>query len=204
LFTGIIQEVAEVKSISKVDKTDRPAAIAIGISLQKKNMQNMKTGDSLSINGVCLTVLRVSKTITFELINETVSRTCLGLLKVGDKVNVERSLRLGDRLEGHYLLGHVEGIGLIKKIINSSTGTKFWIKFRNKDLLSGIIPKGSIGVDGVSLTVIDTDEKSMVFSIGLIPHTLRATTLGLKSEGEGVNIETDIVARYLARRLPRK
>jgi riboflavin synthase len=204
LFTGIIQEVAEVKSISKVDKTDRHAAIAMGIGLQKKNMQNMKTGDSLSINGVCLTVLRVSKTITFELINETVSRTCLGLLKVGDKVNVERSLRLGDRLEGHYLLGHVEGIGLIKKIINSSTGTKFWIKFRNKDLLSGIIPKGSIGVDGVSLTVIDTDEKSMVFSIGLIPHTLRATTLGLKSEGEGVNIETDIVARYLARRLPRK
>jgi len=204
LFTGIIQQVAEVKSISKVDKTDRAAAIAIGISLQKKKMQNLKTGDSLSINGVCLTALRISKTITFELINETVNRTCLGLLKAGDKVNVERSLRLGDRLEGHYLLGHVEGIGLIKKIINSSTGTKFWIKFRNKDLLSGIIPKGSIGVDGVSLTVIDTDEKSMVFSIGLIPHTLRATTLGLKSEGEGVNIETDIVARYLARRLPRK
>jgi riboflavin synthase len=204
LFTGIIQQVAEVKSISKVDKTDRAAAIAIGISLQKKKMQNLKTGDSLSINGVCLTALRISKTITFELINETVNRTCLGLLKAGDKVNVERSLRLGDRLEGHYLLGHVEGIGLIKKIIKSSSGTKFWIKLRNRELLSGIVPKGSIAVDGVSLTVIDIDVKSKVFSVGLIPHTLRVTTLGLKSVGERVNIETDIVARYLARCLPRK
>jgi len=117
MFTGIIEQVAEVQSISKVSKTDRAAAITISISLQKSNMQDLKTGDSISINGVCLTALKISGNITFELIDETVNSTCLGQLKVGDKVNVERSLRLSDRLEGHYLQGHVEGGGLIQKII---------------------------------------------------------------------------------------
>ncbi len=204
MFTGIIEQVAEVKSISNVGKTDRAAAIAISISLQKSNMQDLKTGDSISINGVCLTALKISGNITFELIDETINKTCLGLLKVGDKVNVERSLRLSDRLEGHYLQGHVEGVGLIKKMIKSSTGTKLWIKIQNKKLMPSIVPKGSIAVDGVSLTIIDIDEKRMLFSMGLIPHTLGATTLGSKLLGDRVNIETDIVARYLARQLPRK
>ena len=204
MFTGIIEQVAEVKSISNVGKTDRAAAIAISISLQKSNMQDLKTGDSISINGVCLTALKISGNITFELIDETINKTCLGLLKVGDKVNVERSLRLSDRLEGHYLQGHVEGVGLIKKIIKSSTGTKLWIKIQNKKLMPSIVPKGSIAVDGVSLTIIDIDEKRMLFSMGLIPHTLGATTLGSKLLGDRVNIETDIVARYLAKQLPRK
>ena len=204
MFTGIIEQVAEVKSISNVGKTDRAAAIAISISLHKSNMQDLKTGDSISINGVCLTALKISGNITFELIDETINKTCLGLLKVGDKVNVERSLRLSDRLEGHYLQGHVEGVGLIKKIIKSSTGTKLWIKIQNKKLMPSIVPKGSIAVDGVSLTIIDIDEKRMLFSMGLIPHTLGATTLGSKLLGDRVNIETDIVARYLAKQLPRK
>ena len=204
MFTGIVDQVAEVKSIYKVDNKDRAADIAVSISFEKKTMQKLKTGDSLSINGVCLTVLKISKTINFELIDETVGRTNLGLLKVGDKVNVERSLSLSDRLEGHYLLGHVEGIGLIKKIVKSSSGTKFWIKIRNRDLMPYIVPKGSIALDGVSLTIIDIDEKRMWFSVGLIPHTLNATTLGFRSVGERVNIETDVVARYLAKQLPRK
>lgn len=204
LFTGIIEQVAEVKSISKVGKADRAAAIAISIRLQKKTMRDLKTGDSVSVNGVCLTALKISRTITFELIDETVNRTSLGLIKVGDKVNVERSLRLSDRLEGHYLLGHVEGVGLIKKIIKSLTGTKLWVKIQNKKLMPSIVPKGSIAVDGVSLTIIEIDEKRMLFSVGLIPHTLKATTLGSKSVGDKVNIETDIVARYLAKQLPRK
>ncbi len=204
MFTGIIDQIAEIRSISKVDKTGRAAAITISISLPKETMQDLKTGDSLSVNGVCLTALKKSKAITFELIDETVIRTCLSLLKVGDKVNVERSLRLSDRLEGHYLLGHVEGIGSIKKIFKGSSGTKFWIKIQNRKLIPCIVQKGAIGVDGVSLTVIDIDEKGMSFSVGLIPHTLNATTLGLRSVGEKVNIETDVVARYLAKRLPRK
>jgi len=204
MFTGIIEQVAEVQSISKVGKTDRAAAITISISLQKSNMQDLKTGDSISINGVCLTALKISGNITFELIDETVNSTCLGQLKVGDKVNVERSLRLSDRLEGHYLQGHVEGVGLIQKIIKSLTGTRFWIKIQNKKLMPCIVPKGSIAVDGVSLTIIDIDEKRMLFSVGLIPHTLGATTLGSKSLGDRVNIETDILARYLAKQLPRK
>lgn len=204
LFTGIIEQVAEVKSISKVGKADRAAAIAISIRLQKKTMRDLKTGDSISVNGVCLTALKISRTITFELIDETVNRTSLGLIKVGDKVNVERSLRLSDRLEGHFLLGHVEGVGLIKKIIKSLTGTKLWVKIQNKKLMPCLVPKGSIAVDGVSLTIIEIDEKRMLFSVGLIPHTLKATTLGSKSVGNKVNIETDIVARYLAKQLPRK
>ena len=204
LFTGIIEQVAEVKSISRVGKADRAAAIAISINLQKKTLRDLKTGDSISINGVCLTALKISRAITFELINETVNRTCLGLLKAGDKVNVERSLRLSDRLEGHYLLGHVEGVGLIKKIIKSLTGIKLWIKIQNKKIMPCIVSKGPIAVDGVSLTIIDIDEKRMSFSVGLIPHTLKATTLGSKSVGDRVNIETDIIARYLAKQLPRK
>ena len=204
MFTGIIDQIAEVKSISNVNKKGRSAAITMSIRLQKKTIQNLKAGDSLCINGVCLTAIKISREITFELIDETVSHTSLGLLRTGDKVNVERSLRLGDRLEGHYLLGHVEGVGLIKKIFKTSSGTKFWIKIQNRELMPCIVPKGSIAVDGVSLTVIDIDEKWMSFSVGLIPHTLKATTLGLRSIGEKVNIETDVVARYLAKLLPKK
>jgi riboflavin synthase len=204
LFTGIIQGLAEVKSISKIRSNYKSADTKLCINLGGKLKGDLKVGDSLSINGACLTATRISKTVDFEIINETMNRTCLGLLKAGDKVNIERSLRLSDRLDGHFLLGHVDGIGTIKKIMKSPIQTKVWIRIQNKKLMSWIVPKGSIAIDGVSLTIIDIEDKDKMISVALIPHTLATTTLTLKSIGEKVNVETDIIGKYLSRHLPIK
>jgi riboflavin synthase len=204
LFTGIIQGLAEVKSISKIRSNNKSADTKLCINLGGKLKGDLKVGDSLSINGVCLTATRISKTVDFEIINETMNRTCLGLLKAGDKVNIERSLRLSDRLDGHFLLGHVDGVGIIKKIIKSPIQTKVWIRIQNKKLMSWIVPKGSIAIDGVSLTITDIEDKDKMISVALIPHTLATTTLTLKSIGEKVNVETDIIGKYLSRHLPIK
>ncbi len=204
MFTGIIQGLAEVKSISKIRSNNKSADTKLCINMGGKLKGDLKVGDSLSINGVCLTATRISKTVDFEIINETMNRTCLGLLKAGDKVNIERSLRLSDRLDGHFLLGHVDGIGIIKKIIKSPIQTKVWIRIQNKKLMSWIVPKGSIAIDGISLTIIDIEDKDKMISVALIPHTLATTTLTLKSIGEKVNVETDIIGKYLSRHLPIK
>lgn len=204
MFTGIIEGLAEVKSIFKIGSNDRAADTRLCISLGRKFKGDLKVGDSLSVNGACLTATRISKTVDFEIINETLNRTCLGFLKAGDRVNIERSLRLGNRLEGHFLLGHVDGTGIIKKITKSSTETRLSIRILDRKLMSFIVPKGSIAIDGVSLTIIKVKDKSKTISVALIPHTLGTTTLGLKSIGERVNIETDIIGKYISRHLPIK
>jgi len=204
LFTGIIDGLAEVKSISKIRSNNRAADTRLCISLEQKFKGDLKVGDSLSINGACLTTTRISKTVDFEIINETMNRTCLGFLKGGDRVNIERSLRLGDRLEGHFLLGHVDGTGIIKKITKSPTETRLWIRILDRKLMSFIVPKGSIAIDGVSLTIIEVKDQSKTISVALIPHTLATTTLGLKSIGDRVNVETDIIGKYISRHLPIK
>jgi len=198
LFTGIIETLGEVKSIFKLSK-NRLADTQLCIDLEDRIKSNLKVGDSLSINGVCLTVTTISKTVDFEIINETVNRTSLGSLKVGNKVNIERSLSFGGRLEGHLVLGHVDGRGIIKKIIKSSKETRFWVKIEDKNLMSYIVPKGPIAIDGVSLTIIDLKDSSKIVSVGLIPHTLTMTTLGLKLIGDKVNVETDIMGKYISR-----
>lgn len=202
MFTGIIECLAEVKSMSKIRSENRSADTKLCINLGRRLKSDLKVGDSLSVNGACLTATRISNTVDFEIINETMNRTCLGLLKVGDKVNIERSLRLGGRLEGHLLLGHVDGTGMIKKIIKSPNETRLWIKIEDRKLMSYIVPKGPIAIDGVSLTVVDVKDKYKMISVGLIPHTLTITTLGLKSIGEKVNVETDIIGKYVSTRLP--
>ncbi|MFY9869571.1 MAG: riboflavin synthase [Candidatus Nitrosopolaris sp.] len=204
MFTGIIESLAEVKSISKIRSNNRSADTKLCINMDGRLKSNLKVGDSLSINGVCLTATRISKTVDFEIINETMNRTCLGLLKVGDRVNIERSLRLGGRLEGHLVLGHVDGTGIIKKIIKSPKESRFWIKIEDRKLISYIVPKGPIAIDGVSLTIIDFKNKYKMISVGLIPHTLAITTLGIKSIGVKVNVETDIIGKYVSRHLPLK
>lgn len=198
MFTGIIETLGEVKSIFKLSK-NRLADTQLCIELEDRIKSNLKVGDSLSINGVCLTVTTISKTVDFEIINETVNRTSLGSLKVGDRVNIERSLSFGGRLEGHLVLGHVDGRGIIKKIIKSSKETRFWVKIEDKNLMSYIVPKGPIAIDGVSLTIIDLKDSSKIVSVGLIPHTLAMTTLGLKLIGDKVNVETDIMGKYISR-----
>jgi riboflavin synthase len=201
LFTGIIEGLAEVKSISKIRSRNRAAYTGLRINLEGKLKGDLKVGDSLSINGACLTATRISKTVDFDIIDETMNRTCLGFLKAGDIVNIERSLRLGNRLEGHLLLGHVDGTGIIRKITKSPTETKLWIRILDRKLMSFIVLKGPIAIDGVSLTIIAVKDKYKMISVALIPHTLATTTLGLRSIGERVNVETDIIGKYISRQI---
>lgn len=201
MFTGIIEGLAEVKSVSKAKNKDTGASIRIRIHLGRLS-RGMKTGSSISVNGACLTITKLRRhEADFDIIGETTKLTCLNSLKAGDKVNIERSLRLGNRLEGHLVLGHIDGTGTIEKVLRFNTETKIWIKVENLKLLSSIVSKGSIAIDGISLTVVDTTRGSI--SVAIIPHTLSLTTLAYKSEGNCVNIETDILGKYITKELPK-
>ncbi len=197
MFTGIIEGIGIVKSISKLECKNKVTGADTRLSINIGRLkQGLKTGNSMSINGTCLTIIKLYKeTADFELVDETVKRSCLGLIKPGDKVNIERSLRLTDRLEGHIVLGHVDTTGTIEEINTVSTETKMWIKINDQEVFRSIAPKGSIAVDGISLTLIEV--KDQMVSIALIPYTLDNTTLGLKSRGDRVNIEIDIIGRYV-------
>jgi len=197
LFTGIIEGVGTVKSISKVKSKNKVPGADIQLSIYLGGLKKgLKIGNSVSIDGVCLTITRLHKgSADFQLVDETVKRSCLGLIKPGDKVNIERSLRLGDRLEGHIVLGHVDTTGIIEQIINSPGETKMWIKINDQEIFHSIVPKGPLAVDGISLTVVDAKDQKI--SVALIPHTLSNTTLGLKSRGDRVNIEIDVIGRYV-------
>lgn len=197
MFTGIIEGVGTVKSISKVKSKNKEPGADIQLSIYLGRLKKgLKIGNSVSIDGVCLTITRLHKgSADFQLVDETVERSCLGLIKPGDKVNIERSLRLGDRLEGHIVLGHVDTTGIIEQIINSSGETKMWIKINDQEIFHSIVPKGPLAVDGISLTVVNVKDQKI--SVALIPHTLSNTTLGLKSRGDRVNIEIDVIGRYV-------
>jgi len=203
LFTGIIEGLGTVKSVSKLKRKNKVAGADTKMSIHLGQLRKgLKIGNSVSINGACLTIVRLYKGIAdFELVDETVKRSCMGLIKPGDKVNIERSLRLGDRLEGHIILGHVDTTGTIEEISTSYTGTKIWIKINDVSVFPSIVPKGSIAVDGISLTLIEV--KNQRVSIALIPYTLANTTLGLKSRGDSVNIEIDLIGRYVTNNLPK-
>jgi riboflavin synthase len=197
MFTGIIEGTATVKSVSK-SKKGADTLLRIGLG---KLSRGLKKGDSVCVSGTCLTVTKLSRAdADFEMVAETTRKTSLGDLRPGDRVNIERSLRVGDRLEGHFVLGHVDGTGIIDDIIKDQSETKVWIKL-NDALLRSVVPKGSIAVDGVSLTLVDVDNDRV--SISLIPHTLKATTLGQRSRGDRVNIEADILGKYVAHNMPR-
>src|ERR1041385_931807 len=184
MFTGIIEGTGSVKSIFKIKskKVHRRSDVKLTVNLGHLR-KNLKVGNSVSIDGVCLTITGLyNNKADFDLVEETTSRTCLGSLNVGDVVNIERSLRLGDRLEGHLVLGHVDCTGIIEDITRFSKETKVWINIEDLKILQSIVPKGSIAVDGISLTVVDVEENKV--SIALIPHTLAITTLGFKSKGD--------------------
>lgn len=205
MFTGITQYLSVIEDISKSSiSKDGPSETNAArgnhhteITLRLPKSKNIKIGDSISINGVCLTVSSLKNTrATFQVIDETINRTNFIDLKKGDRVNIERSLMIGDRLEGHFVLGHIDGIGTIKKIDRGEKGSRIKINIVNKKLLPLIAQKGSIAIDGVSLTVVSV--KNSRVEIALIPHTLENTTLGLKQVGDSVNIEVDILSRYLS------
>jgi riboflavin synthase len=142
-----------------------------------------------------LTVTKLSKAgSTFEMIEETTKKTDLGNLKVGGIVNIERSLKAGDRLEGHFVLGHVDGVGIIKKIERKPKEVQVWFEVP-KSLSKYVVKKGSIAMDGISLTVVDV--KKNLASVCLIPHTIEVTNFKTKDIGDKVNIETDILGKYI-------
>lgn len=185
MFTGLVEELG---IISKITQTE----IWIEASVV---MKDLGIKDSISVNGACLTVVDLKEnTFRVDVVPETLSRTDLGYLAIGDKVNLERSAQLGGRLGGHIVQGHVDGTAVITSIVQD--GTSWSIEFQIPNTLSRyIVEKGFICVDGASLTVVNCDEKS--FSIALIPYTKDNTVLGLKRVGSTVNIETDIIGKYL-------
>lgn len=191
MFSGIVEKQVKVKEIAKVGENVR-----ICVDLEDL-AEGVKLGDSISINGACLTITRLSSNVAcFEAISETLNRTNLGMLRPGNMVNVERSLRLIDRLGGHLVTGHVDHVGRIVKREDSEGASKLWIEVP-RNVVKMVIPKGSVALDGVSLTVVDVEETR--FSVYLIPHTLNVTTLEWKKEGDLVNVETDIIGKYVKR-----
>jgi len=192
MFTGIVEGIGKVKKISKASKNR--SAIQMIVDLGKHG-KGLKIGQSVALNGVCLTVTKLSKTgCLFEMIEETTKKTDLGNLKPGGIVNIERSLKAGERLEGHFVLGHVDGVGIIKKIQKKPKEIQVWFEVP-RNLSKFIVKKGSIAMDGISLTVVDI--KNNLASICLIPHTIEVTNFKTKNIGDKVNIETDILGKYI-------
>ena len=192
MFTGIIEGLGNIVRFD--NKTSNRSAAKMKIKLGKI-AKGLKIGDSVAINGVCLTAINISKDIAeFEMVGETIKKTNLGTLQSGNKVNIERSLKVGQRLEGHFVLGHVDGVGIISKIEKQPNQIKIWTKVP-KELSKYIIKKGSVTVDGISLTVVDVLKDN--FSVSIIPHTMKITNLSYKKTGDKVNIETDILGKYI-------
>ena len=194
MFTGLIENIGTVSSIIR-------AKGGIRISIRPKFDMEMKIGDSLAVNGVCLTVIESGMDIAFEVSPETIRSTNFGELKINNKVNLERPLRLSDRLGGHIVTGHVDGNGIIKNRKQEGEYTLYAFKV-SPEILKYIVKKGSVAVDGISLTVIDLNSTS--FSVAIIPHTLTATNIGDKGPGDKVNIEIDIIGKYVEKFMNRK
>ena len=189
MFTGIIEELGIIQEIKKGSKSSKLLIKA------NKVLENTKIGDSICTNGVCLTVASL-KTNSFEadVMAETLRRSNLGDLKVGSKVNLERALSLQSRLGGHIVSGHIDGTGEIISLIKEDNATWVTIKTIN-NILRYIVLKGSITIDGISLTVAYVDDKS--FKVSIIPHTSQETTLLNKTNGDTVNLECDVISKYV-------
>jgi len=192
MFTGIIIGTGKVTKL--VPKPKSRSAIQMTVNLGKY-AKGLKIGQSVAINGVCLSATKISKNnCIFEMIDETTKKTDLGNVKAGSTVNVERSLKVGDRLEGHFVLGHIDGVATITKIEKKPKEVKFWFKIPKK-LTKYVVKKGSIALDGISLTVVDA--KKDLASVCLIPHTIKVTNFKSKKVGDKLNIETDILGKYI-------
>jgi riboflavin synthase len=197
VFTGIIEEVGEVVSV------DGHGDSAVLTLRAERIVDDIAHGASIAVNGVCLTVVGettgpLPTDVSFDVMGETLKRSVIGTLKPGDKVNLERAVRVDSRLDGHVVQGHVDGTG----VVLARTPGHAWEAVRfglPSDLARYVAEKGSIAIDGVSLTV--TDVGPDWFEVGLIPETLRATTLGAKQPGDPVNLEVDVLAKYVARLL---
>lgn len=193
MFTGLVQSLAIV---TKIELQDPGARLVIEEPLIAVRAA---VGDSIAVNGCCLTVVNIDDShMSFDAGPETLSRTNLGQLSPGDRVNLETSLRLGDQIGGHLVTGHIDGIGAVDSREDDAEWSTFWFRAA-APLMRQMASKGSVAVDGVSLTLVDVEAER--FSVALIPHTLRVTTLGQRRPGDMVNLETDVLAKYVERQL---
>ena len=189
MFTGIIEEMGIVEGI--VSKKN----LSVLMVRAKKVLKGVKRGTSIAVNGVCLTVTNIKRDVLmFDIMRETLLKTNLGTLRPRSCVNLERALKANGRIDGHFVSGHVDDMGKVTARITGENYTELRISFR-KDLMKYIVPKGSVCLDGVSLTVGEV--KKAYFSVYLIPFTLEVTTLGEVKKGDKINIETDILAKYI-------
>lgn len=192
MFSGIIETIGTVAAVVRHGEDARLEIAGLAGS-------TLAVGESICTSGVCLTVREVTaRGFAADLSGETLRRTNLGLLREGDSVNLERSLRLGDRLSGHFVFGHVDGVGRITVLDRSGDGHSLRVA-TDADLSPYLVDKGSIAVDGISLTMCDVAETS--FAVAVIPHTFEVTTLSRRKVGDVVNLEADMLARYARRAL---
>lgn len=191
MFSGIVEELGELKRIS------RRRNVSLFEVRAERVLEDTHIGDSISVNGTCLTVTGKEKGILeFEVMPQTLKATNLGDLKINDKINLERALKMGGRIGGHFVTGHIDTAGIIRSRNCANASVCFHIAIPVK-FMEFVLPRGSIAVDGISLTI--ADKRSGTFSVFIIPHTLKNTTLGLKGPGNKVNIEFDILAKKIAK-----
>ena len=194
MFTGIIERTGTIRSVLR--DTHNRSAIRLVVDMGKKP-KGLSEGQSVALNGVCLTAVEIDGSqCTFELVEETLKKTSLGNLEPGGVVNVERSLSVGSRLEGHFVLGHVDGTATITKIKKKPKEVRVWFELPRR-LVKYVVKKGSISLDGISLTIVSI--KGRTASVSLIPHTLQITNLSAKKTGDRLNVEVDILGKYVLR-----
>jgi len=189
MFSGIVEEKGRITSLKKEKN------LFVLTVKADKVLKGTKIGDSISNDGICLTVTeRTDKALSFDIMKETIRATTLKYARVGDEINLERALKMSSRIGGHFVTGHVEGVGTIKKIVKLKNYVEIRIAYP-KELSSYLVPKGSVCIDGISLTVGQVTDDW--FSVYLIPHTLDVTTIGQKKNSDKVNLETDMLAKYI-------
>lgn len=195
MFTGLVEGRGTVHLLEK-----NGSAIDLTLEISELITNDAHIGDSVAINGCCLTVVEINNGyLKFQAGAETLAKTNLGRLTVGDQVNLERPLSANGRLGGHFVQGHVDGVGSIKSIDRDGEWITMWFEVP-RELALQMVPKGSVTIDGISLTIVECQQTA--FSIALIPHTLEVTTLGQRQVGDVVNIETDILGKYVQKLIP--
>lgn len=193
MFTGLVETQATVREIVS-EAAGRRLALE-----RPREFDDCRLGDSIALNGCCLTIVELdAQRMVFQAGEETLSRTTLGRLAVGSLVNCERAMQLGDRIGGHLVSGHIDAVGTVASRTDDDEWSKIFFS-APPALMRQVVSKGSIAVDGTSLTVVDVSDSE--FSVALIPHTLQVTTLGRLRPGDAVNLETDMLAKYVQRQL---
>lgn len=191
MFTGIIEHLGTALTVTNAAR-GREILVDIG-----PLVDGIEVGDSLAVNGICLTVVEAGPAgVVFHAMGETLDKTTIGDVSAGDRVNIERPMPASGRFDGHIVQGHVDGVGRVRSVSPDGSGARMWIDV-GPHLLRYVVAKGSITVDGTSLTVADLDDEGL--EVALIPHTLAETTLGARESGDRVNLEVDVLAKYVER-----